>query len=44
MDTDTLIIELIESGQRATDEEVSQIMAHVAQAPFASRLVRPPRW
>ena len=44
MDIDALIIELIESGRRATGEELSQIMAHVAQAPFASRLVRPPRW
>lgn len=44
MDIDALIIELIESGRQATDEELSQIMAHVAQAPFASRLVRPPRW
>jgi hypothetical protein len=44
MDIDALIIELIESGRQATDEELSQIVAHVAQAPFASRLVRPPRW
>jgi hypothetical protein len=44
MDTDALIVELVESGQRATDEELSHIVAHVAQAPFASRLVRPPRW
>jgi len=40
MDIDALIIELIESGRQATDEELSQIMAHVAQAPFASQLVR----
>jgi len=40
MDIDALIIELIESGRQATDEELSQIVAHVAQAPFASRLVR----
>lgn len=44
MDIDALIIELIESGRQATGEELSQIVAHVAQAPFASRLVRPPRW
>jgi hypothetical protein len=44
MDIDALIVELIESGQRATDAELSQIVAHVARAPFASRLVRPPRW
>jgi hypothetical protein len=44
MDIDALIIELIESGRQATDEELSQIVAHVAQAPFASRLIRPPRW
>ena len=40
MDIDALIIELIESGRQATNEELSQIVAHVAQAPFASRLVR----
>jgi hypothetical protein len=37
MDIDALIVELIESGRRATDDELSQI---VAQAPFASRPVR----
>ena len=40
MDIDALIIELIESRRRATDEELSQLVAHVAQAPFASRPVR----
>lgn len=35
MDIDALIIELIESGRRATDAELSHIVAHVAQAPFA---------
>lgn len=41
MDIDALIIEeLIESGRLATDEELSQIVARVAQAPFASRPVR----
>jgi len=40
MDIDVLIVELIESGRRATEDELSQIVAHVAQAPFASRLVR----
>jgi len=40
VDIDTLIVELIESGRRATEDELSQIVAHVAQAPFASRLVR----
>ena len=44
MDIDTLIVELIESDRQATDDELSQIVAHVAQAPFASRPVRPPRW
>jgi len=44
MDIDALIIALIESRRRATDEELSQLVAHVAQAPFASRLVRPPHW
>jgi hypothetical protein len=44
MDIDALIVELIESGRRATEDELSQIVAHVAQAPFASRLIRPPRW
>ena len=40
MDIDALIVEFIESGRRATDEELSQIVAYVAQAPFASRPVR----
>ena len=40
MDTDALIIELIKSGRRATNEELSQIVTHAAQAPFASRPVR----
>jgi hypothetical protein len=44
VDINTLIVELIESGRQATDDELSQIVAYVAQAPFASRLVRPPRW
>jgi hypothetical protein len=44
MDVNALIIELIESGRQATDDELAQIAAHVAQAPFASRLIRPPRW
>jgi len=35
MDVDALIIELIESGRQATDEELSEIVTHVAQAPFA---------
>jgi len=44
MDVDALIIELIESGRKATDDELAQIVAHVAQAPMASRLIRPPSW
>lgn len=44
MDVDALIIELVNSGRQATEEELARIIAHVAQAPFASHLVRPPRW
>ncbi len=44
MDIDTLIVELIESGRQATDDELSRIVAHMAQAPLASRLIRPPGW
>jgi hypothetical protein len=44
VDIDALIIELIESGRQATEDELSQLVAHVAQALFASRPVRPPRW
>ncbi len=44
VDIDALIVELIESGRLATQDELSQIVAHVAQAPFASRPVRPPSW
>ena len=40
MDIDALIVELIESSRRATEDELSQIVAHVAQAPFALRPVR----
>ena len=40
MDIDALIVELIEAGRLATQDELSQIVAHVAQAPFASRPVR----
>ena len=40
MDIDALIIELIESGRQTMDEELSQIVAYVAQAPFASRPVQ----
>ncbi len=44
MDIDTLIKELIQSGRQATDDELSQIIDHVTQAPLASRLIRPPGW
>jgi hypothetical protein len=44
VDIDALIVELIEAGRQATEDELSQIVAHVAQAPFASRPVRPPSW
>lgn len=40
MDADALIVELVESGRQATDGELSHIVAHVAQASFASRPVR----
>jgi len=44
MDVDALITELIESGRQATEDELSQIVAHVARAPLASHLIRPPGW
>jgi hypothetical protein len=40
VDIDTLIVELIESGRQATEDELSHIVVHVAQAPFASRPVQ----
>lgn len=40
--TDDLILNLIETGRQASTEEVVAIVAHVAQAPFASYLSRVP--
>lgn len=39
---DTLILDLINSGRQATPDEVTAIIAHVAQAPFATYLSRVP--
>jgi hypothetical protein len=39
---DDLILKLIETGQQASTEEVKAIVAHVAQAAFASYLSRVP--
>lgn len=41
---DQLIIALIETGRRATKEELRQITEHVAQSPFASRPLKINRW
>jgi len=40
--TDDLILNLIETGRQASAEEVAAIVAHVAQAPFASYLAHVP--
>lgn len=39
---DDLILKLIETGRQASTEEVAAIIAHVAQAPFATYLSRTP--
>lgn len=39
---DDLILNLIETGRQASAEEVAAIVAHVAQAPFATYLSRVP--
>lgn len=39
---DALILDLIATGRRATPDEVTAIVQHVAQAPFASYLSRIP--
>lgn len=39
---DDLILKLIDTGRQASAEEVSAIVAHVAQAPFASYLAHVP--
>jgi len=41
---DALIVDLVESDRQATEDEVAQIVAHVSAAPFASRMIRSPRW
>lgn len=40
---DDIILDLITTGRRATADEVDTIIAHVAQAPFATYLARVPR-
>jgi len=40
---DDIILELIATGRQATSDEVDAIIAHVAQAPFATYLARVPR-
>lgn len=39
---DNLLLTLIETGRQALAEEVAAIIAHVAQAPFASYLSHVP--
>ncbi len=39
---DDLILNLIETGRQASTEEVAAIIAHVAQAPFATYLAKVP--
>lgn len=39
---DDLILNLIETGRQASAEEVAAIVAHVAQAPFATYLAKVP--
>jgi len=39
---DALLLELIETGRQASPEELATIIAHVAQAPFATYLSRVP--
>ena len=41
---DELILTLIRTARQATDEEVQQLVSHVAQAPFSSRLLKINRW
>ncbi|HYN89462.1 MAG TPA: hypothetical protein VER55_13080, partial [Ardenticatenaceae bacterium] len=40
--TDDLILDLLSTGRRATHVEVAEIVAHVGQAPFATRLSHVP--
>lgn len=42
--SDELILTLIRTARQATDEEVQQLIAHVAQAPFSARLLKINRW
>ena len=39
-----LILTLIHANRQATGEELQQIISHVAQAPFSSRLLTMNRW
>jgi len=41
---DALILSLIAAERQASEDELRRIRAHVAMAPFASRLVRVTRW
>jgi hypothetical protein len=41
---DALIVDLIEFDRQATDDEIAQITTHIVGAPFALRMIRPPRW
>jgi len=39
-----LILTLIDTNRQATDEEMQQIIGHVAQAPFSSRPLKMHWW
>jgi hypothetical protein len=43
-DVDELIRALIDTNRQATSDELEQIITHVAQAPFSSRLLKINRW
>jgi hypothetical protein len=43
-DIDALILTLINTNRQATDEELQQLITHVAQAPFSSRPLKINRW
>lgn len=43
-DVDQLLLTLVNLNRQATDEELSQMITHVAQAPFSSRPVKMTRW
>ncbi len=44
LSVDALALSLITADRQATDDELAQIVAHVAAAPFSTRLVRVTRW